>query len=483
MARSPIPPVQEHDVYQGPTWWPMSRLLGAWKNAGLRRLALVGVAVNLLSILAGVANVAWHWNGIPVHIGAFSFDVTVYPPLVLSVLTAVWIGPMWGIVPAYLANLASAIWSGIPVPTALLFALAGAIETAILWGSMVTLNIAADLRRARDLLRFAALGLIAPATSSLAILIWNAALGLGFVEGQRIWRGWVIGDFIQLTWVVAPLLRWAGPPVRAWIDRQFATPPRYEASGSRRVMVVVGVFSLTGLLVFAGIGMMRHSLEIDAATRTTRGELLLPRLNEIQFFLGLLVLVLLLATGVFSHELARTSERHRLLARRETLTGLFNRRAFYEFFHREADRSRRLGQGICIVFLDVDHFKPVNDRYGHEVGDRLLQQLAMRLQGVIRETDLLFRWGGEEFVVLLPHTAPADAPALAERVRVAVAERPFSGIGTHPPLVVTISLGTAGSADGMVSPDALIARADEACYRAKHSGRNRVVAGGETAPA
>ena len=77
------------------------------------------------------------------------------------------------------------------------------------------------------------------------------------------------------------------------------------------------------------------------------------------------------------------------------------------------------------MFLDVDHFKAINDARGHETGDRLLQQLALRVQGVIRETDLLFRWGGEEFVILLPHTSPPDARALAERVRVAVAERPF----------------------------------------------------------
>ncbi len=89
------------------------------------------------------------------------------------------------------------------------------------------------------------------------------------------------------------------------------------------------------------------------------------------------------------------------------------------------ERAHRLGHGVSLVFLDIDHFKRINDRHGHETGDRVLQQLAARLQATVRETDLLFRWGGEEFVILLAHTAAEDAPVLAERIRAAVAERPF----------------------------------------------------------
>ena len=104
----------------------------------------------------------------------------------------------------------------------------------------------------------------------------------------------------------------------------------------------------------------------------------------------------------------------------------------------------------------------------------MLQQLSARLRGIIRETDLLFRWGGEEFVILMPHTGPGEAPALAERIRVAVAERPFVASDAHPAVAVTVSLGVAGTAAWPVDPDALLARADAACYRAKEGGRNRV---------
>jgi two-component system cell cycle response regulator len=106
----------------------------------------------------------------------------------------------------------------------------------------------------------------------------------------------------------------------------------------------------------------------------------------------------------------------------------------------------------------------------------VLQQLSSRLRGIIRETDLLFRWGGEEFVILLPHSASAEAPVLAERVRAAVAERPFAGNDAHPAVPVTVSVGVAGTSAWPIDPDALLARADAACYRAKEGGRNRVEA-------
>ncbi len=466
--------------YRGPTWWPLTRLREFGANPGMRRIAFLWLVVNMAAILTGVLNAALGWNGIETRLGPFRFDLTIFPPLVLSLLCAIWLGPTWGMVPAYLANLASALWSGIAWPTSLLFALAGAIETVIFWGSMVTLNIAPDLRRGRDLRRLLAVALIAPITSSLAVVIWNTALGLDFLTGQRIWRGWVIGDFLQTLLVVAPILHFLSGPVRAWTFRQFASSPRNEVTYTRTALLAFLVFALMSVLVFVGIGMLQSSLEIDPGTRTLSGELLRPRLFEIQFFHGLLLAALVLATGVFSTALARMSERQRGLARRESLTGCFNRRAFYELFPRESDRSRRLGQGIALVFLDIDRFKEINDRLGHEMGDRVLQQLALRMQSVIRETDLLFRWGGEEFVILLSHTAPDDAFSLAERVRAAVADRPFLASEVSPPVTVTASLGTSGTSAYPVAPDDLLTRADAACYRAKERGRNRVVVGDPT---
>ena len=469
-----LPPID--DEYQGPSWWHFSRLADARHNRGMRRIAALGVVILAVSLVTGILNVTWDWNGIPVPLGPFEMPVTIYPPFVLSLLAAVWLGPTWGLVPAYTANLVGALVAGLGPLTSLLFALAGALEILIFWGSMVTLNINPELQRRRDLGRFFLVCVIAPITASLAVLLWTTAQGLDTTAGLRVWRGWVIGDFLQALLVVAPLLRLAGPRARAWIDHQFATPPHYEVTYTRAALVAAVTFSLIAVLVFVGIYELEASLDLDATARTASGQLLVPRLREMQLYLGVLVAALTVAASVFSTVLARMGERQRGLSRRESLTGCFNRRAFYELFPREVDRARRLGQGVALVFLDIDHFKRINDRHGHEAGDRVLQLLSARLFGIIRETDLLFRWGGEEFVILLPHTGPGEAPALGERIRAAVAGRPFVTNEAHPAVSITVSVGVVGPVAGPIDPDALLARADAACYRAKEAGRNRVEA-------
>jgi diguanylate cyclase (GGDEF)-like protein len=462
------------DEYQGPTWWHLSRLAEVTRSAGVRRIALVALALLAIATATGILNVTQDWNALPLRLGPFEVPVTIYPPFVVSLLAAIWLGPTWGLVPAYTANLAGALVSGLPPWSALLFALAGALELLIFWGSMVTLNISPDLRRARDLGRYFLVCLIAPITASLAVLLWNDARGLDTARGLSVWRGWVIGDFMQALLIVAPILHFAGPRARNWIDRQFASPPRYEVTYTRAALLAAVTFGLIAVLVFIGIWMLNESLELDPSARTRSGQLLAERVREMQFYLGVLVASLTVAAGAFSTVLAQMGERQRSLSRRESLTGCFNRRAFYELFPREVERARRLGQGVAIVFIDIDHFKDINDRYGHETGDRVLQQLSARLRGIIRETDLLFRWGGEEFVVLMPHTRPGEAPVLGERIRFAVSERRFAASEAQRQVAVTVSVGVAFSASWPVDPDALLANADSACYQAKARGRNQV---------
>ncbi len=207
-----LPPID--DEYQGPSWWHLSRLADVWHNPGMRRIGALGLVILAVSMVTGILNVTWDWNGIPIPVGPFEMPVTIYPPFVLSLLAAVWLGPTWGLVPAYTANLAGALVGGLGPFTSLLFALAGALEVLIFWGSMVTLNINPELRRWRDLARFFLVCLIAPITASPAVLIWNTAHGLDTTAGLQVWRGWVIGDFLQALLVVAPLLRFAGPRAR-----------------------------------------------------------------------------------------------------------------------------------------------------------------------------------------------------------------------------------------------------------------------------
>jgi len=173
-------------------------------------------------------------------------------------------------------------------------------------------------------------------------------------------------------------------------------------------------------------------------------------------------------------ERKRTAEILRELATTDGLTKLFNRGHFMEAAEHEFQRSNRYGHALSLLMIDVDHFKSVNDTYGHRVGDSVLQFLAKLLLSNLRTVDSLGRIGGEEFAALLPETGRADALVTAERLRVTVANEPIPINGGS--LRVTISLGAAATSNATPSLDALIGLADAALYQAKNNGRNRVEA-------
>jgi diguanylate cyclase len=140
---------------------------------------------------------------------------------------------------------------------------------------------------------------------------------------------------------------------------------------------------------------------------------------------------------------------------------------------RETQLARRNGTALSLLAMDLDNFKRVNDSHGHSTGDAVLQATAERLRTATRGTDLLFRYGGEEFVAVLAHTGKEHAIQVAERIRCAIAEDPVAHGGER--LTVTISIGVAVQA-GAIDPTGLFDRADQALYRAKRLGRNRVEA-------
>ena len=171
----------------------------------------------------------------------------------------------------------------------------------------------------------------------------------------------------------------------------------------------------------------------------------------------------------------RESVNHTLaLAVTDELTGLYNRRYFERHLAIMLTKAREQDRDMAVMLIDMDFFKQVNDTYGHDIGDAVLREFALRLRRNIRGVDLACRYGGEEFVVLMPDTDFRQAEGVAERVRMAVAERSFD-IGAHRGLTVTVSVGLALNEGNTDTPDVILKRADIALYRAKREGRNRVV--------
>lgn len=175
-----------------------------------------------------------------------------------------------------------------------------------------------------------------------------------------------------------------------------------------------------------------------------------------------------------NHQLESMLHHVESLAATDVLTGLFNRRRFNDALLREFAVTKRYKNTLGCLMIDLDHFKRINDRYGHDAGDQVLKETARRLISTLREVDVPARYGGEEFAVLLPHTGKEEARIAAERVRAQFDQAEFTFGGET--VRVTASLGVSGNVD-VLSGQAgdLVKAADLALYRAKELGRNRVV--------
>lgn len=171
-------------------------------------------------------------------------------------------------------------------------------------------------------------------------------------------------------------------------------------------------------------------------------------------------------------EKARLFKEMEQLAITDSLTGLYNRRYFFAFTENEIERSRRYKKNLSIIMMDIDHFKDVNDRFGHQIGDQVLKEIADICLSILRKVDVMCRYGGEEFTILLPETGEADAAHAAERICTAISSARLKT--EKGDVSVSVSIGVVEMDKSHSSLEKLLAAADQALYTAKETGRNRV---------
>jgi diguanylate cyclase (GGDEF)-like protein len=177
--------------------------------------------------------------------------------------------------------------------------------------------------------------------------------------------------------------------------------------------------------------------------------------------------------AVRTEELSRANAKLSELAMTDPLTRVGNRRALFQRFQEEIDRAERYDRAISLAMIDVDHFKAFNDMEGHICGDEALKKIAAVLAANIRKTDFLGRYGGEEFLVLMPETKIGVGLEISHRLRTAVEAAVFQG--KQKPAYLTVSLGLASYPQHGLTPKLLVDQADQALYEAKQEGRNRIV--------
>ena len=319
--------------------------------------------------------------------------------------------------------------------------------------------------------------------STSEVRVWTACSVLGLIAVYAAIRSGWSRRFKDPALTLAQILYAITCCVAAFV---IAGPARGVTLPILAIILMFGIFGLTtrqmlGVLVYSLV-----AFGVASGVVAARDEPDYPTVVAAAY-VGMVVVVLLSSTFLTTRvqstrehlrrqkaELAQALEQIRQLATHDDLTGLLNRRAMLDRMQLEQRRSLRSGSPLLIAQLDIDHFKAVNDTHGHAAGDLVLQSFADTVRRNVRDTDVLARWGGEEFVLLLCDTPAADAVTLMERLRQAVQAMQVPVAQGGQPITVTVSIGLArhAPADPLAGT---LERADRALYAAKAGGRNRVV--------
>lgn len=320
----------------------------------------------------------------------------------------------------------------------------------------------------------------------ISVVLANALLAVSFAlmsEGVQQflrvqWPRWLVwAPVVFVTLAYTALLGHAqtriviAGGVIAWqcglIVWQLASQ-RHRIAGRGAYIVMGSFLTIAVAFVVRSVGALYGAVGIASITTAN------PLLSAT--FLFVAVSLMMVCQGLVLMTNERADERNRTLAMQDELTGLSNRRFIMEALGLQLAQAQRSSKPLTVVMLDVDYFKAINDTYGHLSGDRVLRELAACLKARLRGQDMAGRWGGEEFLVVLPDTDATGARVLAEKLRAAVEQTGFTARdGRAIPLTISVGFHTLlpewlNEAD----LDALISSADQALYQAKQKGRNRV---------
>lgn len=236
------------------------------------------------------------------------------------------------------------------------------------------------------------------------------------------------------------------------------------------------LYALWGFLL--GLGAPLGSLALRSGI-SWQGTFLLTLIREWErgtYYYVYMTLGTTLAFSLFGYVLGKRNEDLQNLSITDGLTGLYNHRYMQERLDHEIERSDRYAEPLTCLMIDIDDFKRINDRHGHLFGDEVLQTIAGLLRSAVRKIDRVGRYGGEEFLVIMPHTETAEALPVAERMNQILREYPFTC--EEIPVQVTLSIGLASyphPEQGVKTKSALLSAADQALYKAKLAGKNRTV--------
>ncbi|UXH79289.1 sensor domain-containing diguanylate cyclase [Roseateles amylovorans] len=475
-----------------------------------RLFILGGWLLTLVAAVAlGLLSVRLNWSGLAIPLPSvvgMSDDpdpaghlyLSIFPPLSLCLWWTLCFGWRWGAPPAYVATLALALDADMAPTWALIFAAANPIGLGVMALGYRAVGASRALRTRRSWMFYVPLSFVAAVLSSTGALIWTHTRQLGAGEQLPIWQGWWLGAFAQSLLIAGPLLAFTWPPLWRWLQRRpelrHPTPAGRRALGLGLLLAIVLAVQGFGL-VSLGLGSLQLRLALDSRDWGQLAEAARVMLSTAWVFFWVFTLIVLFvgqfgyqalsrwlrSTEALVMQLARVNAELEQRSRTDGLSGLVNRMAAEDGLRALLRAVRRYRTPAAVLMLDIDHFKLVNDRYGHAAGDAVIRALARTLQDASREVDLPGRYGGEEFVIGLAHTDLPGALQFAERLRVRIADAQVQGPPpegaareTGPLIRYTVSIGVAVMRAEDEGIENALRRADAALYRAKQGGRNRV---------
>ena len=453
-----------------------------------RRVFFLWLALCAIIIPSGSMTRIFEWTGIAVNLGSLNVYLTLYLPMLFCVALVMWVGFWWAAIPAYFSTFGVAILGGMPLEWVIIFSLANPIGLAMYAMFYRVTPLRTDLGNLESLVGFAIIALVASLAGSIGAFIWALTNDVGLTVAHRVWLGWWLGGWLQTILIVAPILYFFGAKAEHYLA---SLKNSYLHLNNARASLAAMISSFFTILVcFVGASRLIGVRQIETVNWSQGESMGLEQAQNIVDTLSYPLIILITVMMALSYlayravifwhtamqgvneKLSDKNDQLVSLVNRDPLTGLFNRRKIFEQLAYDFNRATRASESFSVIMVDADKFKSVNDTYGHLVGDQVIKSIAQKIQQCLRECDTAGRYGGEEFIALLPSTSLEQALIVANRIRDSIVNQRIktdSGV-----LKVTVSLGVATLNDLDPNGESTIDRADQALLRAKDKGRNRV---------
>lgn len=471
------------------------------------------------SLWLGVLQLYGGWYGFQVKAGELTFLLSIYPPLTISTLWVLCFGYAWGASLAYLTTFMVGLLSGLSPGWAMVFGLANPLGLLVMALVYQQVRVSFIPRSLAALMFFVSISFVSGIASATGSFIWSYYNKLSALGAFQAWQGWWAGNFLQTVTTCAPLLYLFGPRLLRWRERHW---PSLATEASYRWVWLAALSSLAGVIAFLWLSFVLADRSVmampGAADQQWQQRALLYRdsARSVYWVMSVLLFAMVFLGYRFLTQRTRQlrqsatrlaqqrdlalrrqqeaetarNELHQLnmelaarileveglqaqlreQANRDPLTGLHNRRYLHQHLPALLQSAQQQQRHLCVLLLDLDHFKLVNDRHGHAAGDAVLRLFAAQLAAMAGPGDLLVRYGGEEFLLVLPAADEARVGQLLQQLQATLdASQLRVDSGTLAQL--SFSAGVTFGSGRQDSEDDLLLQADAALYQAKAAGR------------